>query len=552
MSQLGIREGTEVRSRVGAVATAPLAAARIGARILLGGGNAMDAAAAACLACAVLEPESVDIGGYLFCAVVRNTETGKVWSLDANARAPRKASSTMFKVLAAQSQKPGINELAYNCSIENDANIYGPLSVAVPGFVSGVGTLWEKWGRLKWPHIVEGAQALLSDGFCFGPTAAAVARRAEILRRFPPSWEHLAPQGRLPDATDVWHRRGLEKTLERLAVHGWQDFYQGELGRTIARYLQSIGGVLDAEDMAAYAPHISTAYSISYRDAKVFAPSLPNGALTSLEILNLLECFPRSLEDHSALYWHRMGELMKLAWRDRLRYLGDPDFVDVPEALLLDKKYARGRAENLIQFPSSVDRLEPGMARRWSRGTIHVSAADAEGNLVAATISQGHPFGSCVTVPGTGVILGHGISRMDPRPGLPNSIAGGKRPLNNVAPLIVSLPESDIAFGTRGGRQIVNVSAQLAHRFVDSRQGGATVLKAPRLHVRDREPFEFLEFEFVEAVSPKVVERLIELGHAVQRTPDPIQGNGAAHCVEFFRAKGEIRASSNASCAAVE
>src|SRR5581483_6417670 len=269
MSQLGIREGTQVMSRVGAVATAPLAAARIGALILLGGGNAMDAAAAGCLACAVLEPESVDVGGYLCCAVVRDTKTGEVWSLDANARAPRKASSTMFKLRAATSEKPGINELAYHCSIENDANIYGPLSVAVPGFIAGVGTLWEKWGRLKWPKIVEGAQALLSDGFCFGPTAAAIARRADILRRFPPSWEHLAPQGALPRATDVWHRRGLEKTLDRLAVHGWQDFYRGELGRTIGSYLQSIGGVLDAEDMADYAPHTSPAYAISYRDAKV-------------------------------------------------------------------------------------------------------------------------------------------------------------------------------------------------------------------------------------------------------------------------------------------
>jgi gamma-glutamyltranspeptidase/glutathione hydrolase len=524
----------------------------VGARILIEGGNAVDAAAAACLACAVLEPESVDVGGYLCCAVVRDSKTGKVWSLDANARAPRKASPTMFKVRAPQSRKPGINELAYNCSIENETNVYGPLSVAVPGFVAGVGTLWQTWGRLKWPHIVEGAQTLLSDGFCFGPTAAAVARRAQTLRRFPPSWEHLAPQGRLPQATDVWHRRGLEKTLERLAVHGWQDFYRGELGRTIGSYLQSIGGVLDAKDMAAYAPHISSAYSISYRDAKVYAATLPNGALTSLQILNLLECFPRPLEERSAAYWHRLGELMKLAWRDRLRYLGDPDFVHVPEALLLDKQYARGRAENLIQFPSSVDRLQPDMARSWSRGTIHVSAADAEGNVVAATISQGHPFGSCVTVPGTGVILGHGISRLDPRPGLPNSIAGGKRPLNNVAPLIVSLRDREVALGTRGGRQIVNVSAQLAHRLVDSGQSMATVLKAPRLHVRDREPFEFLEFDFVEPVGPRVVEQLIELGHVVQRTPDPIQGNGAAHCVEFLRAKGEIRASSNRSCAAVE
>jgi gamma-glutamyltranspeptidase/glutathione hydrolase len=184
-------------------------------------------------------------------------------------------------------------------------------------------------------------------------------------------------------------------------------------------------------------------------------------------------------------------------------------------------------------------------------GTIHVSTADVEGNIVAATISQGRSFGSRVTVPGTGLILGHGISRMDPRPGLPNSIAAGKRPLNNLAPLILSLPEADVAIGTRGGRQIVNVSAQLADRIVASRQHVPAALNAPRLHVCDREPFEFLEFDFVERVSPAIVKSLIDLGHVVKRTPERIKGNGAAHCVEFLRQKCEVRASSDLGCASV-
>lgn len=540
-----VREGREIVGRRGAVATGPAAAARVGAEIFASGGNAMDAAAAASLACAVLEPESVDIGGYLFCAVVRPAGAKRVWSIDANAVAPRAAHARMFDVLTAASGRQGVNETEYDCSVREDANVYGPLAVAVPGFVAGVGTLWERWGRLRWPEIVAPAQHLVDRGFPYGPTAAAIARRFHVLRRYQPAVDHLMPNGTLPAADEVWHRGELGATLARLSVHGWREFYDGGLGAHIARHVQSMGGMLSVEDMAGYSPRVEPASVVTYRDRPVFAPALPNGALTSLEILNLLECFPPSIATGTSDYWHRLGELMKLAWRDRLRCLGDPDFTDVPADTLLDKGYAQAITEPLRRFPNSIGGGDLPPAQRSPRGTIHVSAPDVDGNVVSATLSQGTPFGSCVVVSGTGVILGHGMCRLDPRPGRPNSIAPAKRPLNNVAPLIVSLPDRDVALGTRGGRPIVNVCAQLAHRVVDGHATGAEALAAPRLHVTDREPLEFLEFEFTDTVDEEMLAGLAAMGHRVRRCREQVEGAGAAHCVELLTAEGAVRASGN-------
>jgi len=544
-------EGKAVICKYGAVATGPAEAARVGASVLAAGGNAMDAAAAASLACAVLEPESVDIGGYVFSAVVRKAGTDQVWSVDANAVAPHHAQANMFKVIPAEQGKAGINEAEYECGIPGDANVYGPLSVAVPGFIAGVGTLWERWGKLRWPEIVAPSERLLQEGFRYGPTAAAIGRRVEILRRFESTTQHLMPEGRLPQADDVWRRPGLEATLRRLSEHGWQDFYSGELGRAIGRYVQEAGGVLTAEDMAGYIPQVEQAYSISFRGHPVFGPLLPTGALTTLQILKMLDCFPPSVAYSTVEYWHRLAEIMKLAWHDRLHDLGDPRFVSVPVDRLLDRAYAQGRTETLRQFPDSIDLLDSKTALPSAHGTIHVSAADSTGNLVSATISQGNPFGSCLTVPGTGVILGHGMCRFDPHPGLPNSIAGGKRPLSNVSPLILSLPDRDIALGTRGGRPIVNVCAQLAHRFVDSSSATSQILKSPRLHVCSREPLEFLEFEFTERIPQNIIDELISMGHNARRKREEVEGAGAVHCVEMIKPDNTVHASGNTWAAGI-
>lgn len=545
-----IVEGREVVCDAGAVATGPAAAARIGAEILADGGNAFDAAAAASLACAVLEPQSVDIGGYILCAVVRKAGESQAWTLDANAVAPRCASESMFAVTSAEPGQTGVNEAEYQCSVHGNVNVIGPHSVAVPGFIAGVGTLCERWGRLRWSQIVAPCQRLVADGFPYGPTAAAIQRQLPLLKFFEPTCRHLMPNGTLPARDDLWHRPDLEKTLARLSAHGWQDFYSGELGRSVGQYVTNIGGILGIDDMAAYMPCVEPALQSTYRGHTVFASSLPAGGLTTLQILNFLDCLSPSIALDTPEYWHRLGEVMRMGWQDRIRYLADPHFCEIPLERLLAKDYAMGRTETLRQFPASIaPQNAPGLPA--PSGTIHVSAADPEGNLVAATLSQGLPFGSCVTVPGTGVLLGHGMSRFDPRPNRANSVAPGKRPLSNVSPFIVCLPERDLALGTRGGRPIINVCAQLAHHIIDGSLSPVQALPLPRLSVCDREPLEFLKFDFTESVPDEILDKLTVMGHQVIRKKEMVEGAGAAHCAEFLKRDAMVRATGDAWAAGV-
>ena len=523
-------EGKEVLVSVGGAASEPEETSRTGAQILEAGGNAMDAAAAMAVVCGTLQPELCGIGGYVLCGVVMEGASGRVWSLDANSVAPAAAQERMYDVRPLDGPRVGLNAIEYGCAVRDDANVHGPKACGVPGEMAGIGILWERWGKLKWPQILAPTQRLLANGFPYGNIARSLASMENVVRRFEPTVKLLLPDGKLPKPDDVWRPGDLEKTLARLAVAGWRDFYDGEIGRKIGGFIERGGGPLTAKDMAAYRPRIRDPYSVSYRNAKVYAAELANGGITCLEALNMLETLAPA-PDTDVRYWHRMAEVLKLAWRDRLRYAADPDFARVPVERLLSKDYAAGRAETLRQFPDFVDKT-PGPSGS-EPGTTHISAGDRFGNLVAITISQGGLFGSCVTVPGTGIVLGHGMCRFDPHPGLANSVAARKRPLNNVCPTIVALPDRRVALGLRGGRRIVSVATQLVARVVDHGATARAAAIAPRLHTTGHEPIELSE-----SADPAIVARLRAMGHEI--TPIAAVG-GSAHLVELL-AGGKIRA----------
>ncbi|MEO7649973.1 MAG: gamma-glutamyltransferase [Bryobacteraceae bacterium] len=498
------REGSEVRASYGVVATEPPDSARAGARMLHEGGNAIDAAAAACLAACMLEPQMVDLGGYVLCAVVLDAKAGQVWNLDANSVSPAAATETMFAV-GPRGTGRGINESEYQCSVRGDVNIGGPLAVGVPGVMGGIGRLHEKWGRLKWPVIFQPSLELLDRGFPYGNVVTGIRNRESVIRSLPAAEKHLMPGGKIPDAKEIWHRPDMAGTLKRLAKSGWRDFYEGELGRAIADHVRSLGGILTRDDMKRFEPRIAATYESSFRGARIHSGILSNGGLSVAQLLNMWECLaPHLLSD--PLYWHQLIEAGKFAWRDRLRYLGD----GVSPERFLSKDYAAGRIEALRMFPKSVDRQHATPAGA-SPGTVNISAADAEGNIVAVTLSHGGSFGSCVTVPGTGITLGHGMCRFDPRPGRPNSVGANKRPLNNVCPTIIRLPDRDVALGLRGGRRIVSVAAHLCRQIVEHGASGFEAVNAPRLHVEEQEPVEVTR-----SLDQGIIGELQALGHEVR------------------------------------
>ena len=538
-------EGHEITSAAGAVAAEPEEAARVGARILEAGGNAMDAAAAACIASCMLSPARTGIGGYCGSAVVLDGKSGRVWSLDGNGTAPAAAHEKMFEVFPAAQDAQDLNALEYSCQVKHDANVIGPLSIGPVGLMASVGTLWENWGVLDWEEICAPSQRLLEEGFPYGETARQIKRMEAAIRKFEPTRQHLMPEGKIPHQEDIWHRPDMDQTLARLASAGWRDFYQGEIGQRIADYVQSMGGILSREDMARYQVRLTDPYTISYRGAQVYAPILTNGNLSVLQILNMLGCFP-ALADDSVEFWHRLAEVLKLAWRDRLRYLADPDFVEVPIERLLSKDYAAGRVETIRQFPDHVDQFRPLESGDSGHGTIHISTADAQGNVVTLTHSHGMSFGSCVTVPGTGIILGHAMCRLDPRPGQANSIAPGKRPLNNCGAVLIRLPDRDVGTGLPGGRRIVSVGAQSALRMVDFESSGYEAALAPRLHVEVQEPIEVTN-----SLDDTIIKGLRTLGHEIKQVGGI---GGHVHCAEYLKRKGKVRAGGGcwAAGAAVE
>jgi gamma-glutamyltranspeptidase/glutathione hydrolase len=265
----------------------------------------------------------------------------------------------------------------------------------------------------------------------------------------------------------------------------------------------------------------------------VYSPILPNGALSSLQILNMMKCFD-ALPDDEVDYWHTLTGILKSVWRDRLGRLADPDFADVPVSRLLSEDYARERVEDIRR---SADTPGSGPPADFKEDTFHFSAADVEGNAASVTLSHGGGFGSCFIAPGTGLVLGHGMCRFDPRPGRPNSIAGRKRPLNNTCPLLVRLPDRDVAVGLPGGRRIISVAPQLVRRIVDLGVSGHDAAVSPRLHVLTDGPVELTE-----NAPADLLEALGAMGHNVRS----VRGiAGRAHCAEILHREKRVRAGGN-------
>jgi gamma-glutamyltranspeptidase/glutathione hydrolase len=501
----------------------------------------MDAAAAACLVACMHEPQAVDVGGYVGCAVVLDGKTGKVWFVDANCVAPAKAAPQMYEVLPKRSGAGAINENEYGCSVKNNANVDGAMAVSVPGTLAGIGTLQERWGKLSWAQVVAPAQELLEQGFPVGADLARAAKnRSAVLGTMASAAAHFMPDGKPLQEGQIWHRPGMDWTLQRLASAGWQDFYRGEIARRIASYVESLGGILSLADLEAYRAPVAPAIEISCGGSRVYGAPLANGGLTCLSGLLLLnEVSPPGPDD--PMYWHLLAETLKLAWRDRLRYFGDPAKADVDWQRFLSPGYAAERMAALKKAPRSVDHtIGPKLGA--SLGTIHISTADSHGNLVAVTISHGGSFGSCVTVPGTGISLGHGMSRFDPRSGLPNSVAAGKRPLNNVCPTIMRQPGRVVAFGLRGGRRIVSVNLSFAQQLLHGRSILETV-SSPRLHSEGYDPTQVTE-----SMPHSIRVELEKMGHNIIVTPAIA---GAANVAEIGH-DGVLRAAGTMFALGVE
>ncbi len=433
-------------ARGGVVAAHSRTAAAIGADILAASGTAVDAAVATALALAALEPWNSGLGG-IGHMVVHRAGADKAEAIDFGPTAPRGLDPARFPLTGAVK-----TELFTWPQVEGDRNIHGPLSFTIPSAVRGYAAAVERFGRLPWRDLAAPAAALAREGLPVDWfTTVKVAAAADELRLYDESrrvWlPHDLPPICPPDRDEMRLRLGrLADTLDRLATAGPDDFYTGDIARSIAGDVAAAGGFLDAEDMAGCRARIAPALAIPYRDAVLqAAPGLTAGPTLAFVISRLSG--RRFAAAPDAANFDTLIEALREAYIDRLEHAGDVEAT----------------------APTS---------------TTHITAIDREGTIAALTTTLLSSFGSRYVLPGSGILMNNGVMWFDPRPGRPNSIAPGKRALTNMCP-IVAMREGRPWFGAgaSGGRRILAAVLQIASFLIDFGMDPKDAAHHPRIDV---------------------------------------------------------------------
>ena len=458
--------------------------AQAGFEMLLAGGNAVDAAVAAAFAEGVVEPSHNGIAGYGGCVLIYRSETEDVIAIDYNAAAPAAASEDMFTIEDAPDTVAGYR-------VPGRVNVHGPLSIGVPGVVAGLCLALETFGTLPLADVLR--PAINSARYGYAPNSAnrgGIAGNAERWKQeFPETARVFLKNGRPPKKGETLTNPELARTLEAVAEGGSAAFYEGRIAETIANHIQELGGCITADDLKDYRPFITEPYQIQYRGYSVYTAPLGAGGLTTLQMLRLVEEFELA-EMSVTERFHLFAEAMKVCWPERLRRFGDPKVVDIDIEAELSDTFTATLSEKL---KAGLKSPQPGevVYHEPMNCTSHISTADANGNMVSLTQTHGGGFGSMVTVPGTGLLFGHGVGRFDPRPGLANSVGPQKRPLHNMGPMLATQDGKPFAtYGIPGGRTIQNNQLNISVSLMDLQVSMQQALDAPRFHSDGAEPIQ--------------------------------------------------------------
>lgn len=438
-----------------AISSAHELATAAGFEILAAGGNAFDAAVAVSAALAVVEPSSSGIGGGGFW-LLRHAASGHTTMVDGRETAPAAATADMF--------------LDASGEVDRDRAINGPLAAGIPGAAAAWVHLSQTYGRLPLEQALKPAIRLAREGFPVDLKYQQLLKlRAPVMRRWPETASIFMPDGELPALGRIIVQPDLARTLERLAEGGHDGFYRGETARLLVEGNRAAGGIWTLEDLAGYRA-VERRPIILEHDGYtlITAPPPSSGGIAIAQVLNLIEPFDwRAMRRVDRI--HLLAEALRRAYRDRALYLGDPDFVEVPIDLLIDKAYAAGQRSTLRMdraLPSSylaADLVPLGE----SDDTTHFSLIDAEGNMVSATLTINLPYGSAYAAPGTGVLLNNEMDDFVAKEAEPNAfglvgfeanaIEPGKRMLSSMSPTIVIGDRRVAILGTPGGSRIISM-----------------------------------------------------------------------------------------------
>jgi gamma-glutamyltranspeptidase/glutathione hydrolase len=434
-------------SRGGVVTAQNGTAARVGAEVLAAGGTAVDAVVATAFALAALEPWSSGLGG-IGHLVVHRAGADRAESVDFGPIAPSGLDPAAYP-LSGQTR----TELfTWPEGVVGDRNIRGPLSFVVPSAVRGYALAIERFGRMPWRDLVAPAIPLARSGLPIDWfTTLKVANAGADLRQYEESRRVWLPDGLPPvcppDGDVPTLRLGrLAETLKRLAEAGPEDFYHGEIARSITADTLAGGGFLSADDLARCQPRIVPALAIPYRGVRFQTTAGMTAGPTLAEVLGRL-AEARFTGTPDAAYFGAVVDALRLAYAKRLDGMGDIETA----------------------APTS---------------TTHITAADRQGSIAALTTTLLSLFGSHYVLPGTGILMNNGVMWFDPRPGRPNSIAPGKRALTNMCPVVVAREGRPwFGVGASGGRKILGAVLQLASFVIDFGMDPEAAAHHPRIDV---------------------------------------------------------------------
>ena len=440
---------SEVIGQNGMVATSHPLATQIGLDILKQGGTAIDAAIAANIALGLMEPTGNGIGGDLF-AIVWDARTRKLYGLNASGPAPKNISIDYFN-------SKGLNKIPS----------YGPLPVTVPGAVDGWVKLHEKFGKLSFKSLFLPTIEYANNGFPVTETIAYYLDRSkERFKNYPNFKEVWLKNGKMPIKGELFKNPQLANTLAIIADKGRAGFYEGQIAKTMADFIQSQGGFLSYEDLASFHSEWTPPVSSNYRGFDVWELP-PNGqGIAALQILNILENYDlQKMGLFSSEYIHLFTEAKKLAFADRAKYYADPNFSKIPVKELISKSYADERSK-LIDFNKAAATDQAGVLE--SGDTIYLTAADQYGNMISLIQSNYRGMGSGMMPPGLGFMLQDRGELFSLDKDHRNALVGGKRPFHTIIPAFVTKDGKPfMSFGVMGGATQPQAHAQIIINMID-------------------------------------------------------------------------------------
>jgi gamma-glutamyltranspeptidase/glutathione hydrolase len=518
-----------------AIASAHYLATEAGHEILEAGGNAFDAAIAVSGVLAVVEQTSCGIGGGGFWLLHRAAD-GFETMVDARERAPAAAHKDMY--------------LKEDGSVNRDLAVNGPLAAAIPGAIAGLAHIADHYGKLGLARNLQPAIRIAREGFPVYRKYQSMARRKrDVLRRWPAASQALLDHGEVPELGYVISLPDLARILEQVAKRGADGFYRGPVAEGLVQGVRAAGGIWTLEDLAAYRVREREPIRTQYKGYElVTAPPPSSGGIAIAEMLNILEAYPLDRLG-TVRRTHLIVEAMRRAYRDRAIYLGDPDFTQAPLDMLTSQHYADGLRASIMPDRATPSSMLPGReGLPEGTDTSHFSIIDADGNMVAATLTVNLPFGSSFMVPGTGFVLNNEMDDFSAKPGEPNAfgligftaneIQPYKRPLSSMSPTLLMGEDRVAAIGTPGGGRIITMVLLGILDFMAG-NGPESWVSLPRFHHQFLPDQVFAE---PDTFTPEEVDALRALGHTVE-IQDWKWGN--MHGVMWDRQTGEISAGSD-------